>query len=243
MTKQEAENSLCLCGYAGSITYGTNNMDSDTAIKGIFIPTKEYYIGLGEVEQVVGKDEEFDYTYYSIKKFFRLALNANPNIWELLWLRENHYLWNKVFYPDIGRRIIDKRSIFLSKKARHSYLGYAWAQLHRMDKLNKNVGQNIKRAESVEKFGYDVKNGYHLVRLLKKGLEILVDEELNVFREDAGLLKEIRDGKFSYNQLVDMFREYEHLIEEAYIRTSLPKNPDFHTAEKLLMELIEEVRF
>jgi len=245
MNKEQAEANLILLGYAGSITYGTNTADSDTDIRGIFIPSKENWLGLHTVEQVtnsgeVNKENGIDYCYYGIRKFFELALNANPNILECLWLRENHYLWNKVPYPSIGRKLIENRDLFLSKKARFSYCGYAYAQVKRLKALNKNVNANKKRLTSVETYGFDTKNALHCIRLMRQGLEILVDGELNVFRHDAQFLLDIKAGKYTYEQIVEMFNEYEHLIEGAYVRSSLPHKPNFDKAEKLLVEIVEE---
>jgi predicted nucleotidyltransferase len=244
MTIKEVEhNQLILCGYAGSITYGTNNPDSDIDIRGVFIPPKSYWLGLDSVEQVT--DQLNDTVYYELRKFFNLALNANPNILEILWLRDNHYLWNKVpkHLQKFGQKLIANRRMFLSKKVRHSYMGYAYAQFHRMDKLNKNVGMNKKRVDSVNKFGYDVKNAMHLIRLCKMGLEVLTEGELFVFREDAQFLRQIREGKYSYQELSDMFHKYENLVEEVYVRSELPSKPDVHKAKELLTEMVEEYLF
>ena len=241
MTIQEAENNLILKYLSGSITYGTNREDSDIDIRGIFVPSKEYWIGLHTVEQIVDQSKYNDIIYYNIKKFFNLALNANPNILEGLWLLPNHYLWNGVpkHLQQFGKLLIENRNIFLSKKCRYSYCGYSYAQIKRMKSLNKNIGQNKKRLESFEKFGWDTKNGMHCIRLLKQGLEILVDGELHVFRHDIKLLKEILNGEYTYEQVVEMFNKYEALIEEAYIKSSLPSKPDFYKAEQLLLEIVE----
>ena len=49
-----------------------------------------------------------------------------------------------------------------------------------------------KRKRLVEKFGYDTKNASHLIRLLRMGMEFLVDGELHVEREDAKELLRIK---------------------------------------------------
>ena len=240
MNKEECEKHLILKCYAGSITYGTNTRDSDVDIRGIVIPPKEYWLGLSSFEQYVSKDDEFDITYFGIKKFFNLALNANPNILELLFLRENHYLWKDTPYKKLGMRLIENRHIFLSKKCRHSFMGYAYAQFRRMDKLNKNVGQNQKRKDSFEKFGYDTKNALHLLRLARQAIEILTEGELYVFRHDAQQLLDVKEGKYTYDELVEQFEHYERLVEEAYVHSPLPHKPDYDKANELLIELVEE---
>jgi len=192
------------------------------------------------VEQV--EDSKEDTVYYALKKFFNLALNANPNILEILWLRENHYIWKDL--PEnrkkLGKLLITNRDLFMSKKIRHSMMGYAYQQFHRMDKLNKNEGNNAFRVASVEKYGYDTKNAMHLIRLCKMALEALVEGEIHVWREDAHLLTQIREGYFTYDALAEKFHKYEELVEEAYVNSSLPHKPDRKRAGQLIMEMTEE---
>ncbi len=237
------ESYLIIRCFGGSITYGTNNEDSDVDIRGIFVPPKQYWLGLKNVEVLSGvKEDDTDYAFYNIRKFFQLALNANPNILEILFCRENHYL-NKGLdknFVKLGKKIIENRHIFLSKKVKNTYLGYALSQLYNMKKLNKNVNQNEKRLERVEKFGYDTKNAMHLIRLLRMGLEILNEGEVKVFRDDARELLEIKNGKFTYEHLERESNRYARLIEESYVKTSLPDKPDFNLAEQFLMEIVEE---
>jgi len=240
MNENEAKTQLILKGYGGSIAYGTNTPSSDVDLRGVFIPPKEYWVGLKSVDQINFSAE--DTTFYSLQKFFMLAIKANPNILELLWLRDNHYIWKDVpkDFRSLGRKLISNRNLFLSKNIKHTYTGYAYSQLHRMDKLNKNVAQNADRTARVEKFGYDTKNAMHLIRLLRTGLEILTEGELHVFREDARDLLAIKDGKYTYDELVEKAQRYDELIEEAYVRSPLPHKPDFNAIQNLHMEMVEE---
>ena len=243
MNKEQAEQCLILKCYGGSITYGTNHADSDTDIKDIFIPPKEYWIGLQNVRSVEHMSDEFDICYHSLRHFFDLAIKANPNILEMLYLRDNMYLTKDVpkHLRKFGQKLIDNRELFLTKKAKYTYMGYAFSQLHRMDKLNKNANTNPKRVALVEKHGFDTKNAMHLFRLLRTGLEILTTGELHVHRADKKFLLEVKDGKYTYDEVIAEAKRYEGLMEEAVIKSDLPTKPDFNKIENLLIEIVEEV--
>jgi predicted nucleotidyltransferase len=109
----------------GSHSYGLNTPESDIDKKGICIVPKEYLFGLGTFEQQeLGADE----TIYSLHKFVRLAFDCNPNIIEILFTDPQFIL----FINKYGQLLRDNRHLFLSKRARYSFGGYAIAQLKRI---------------------------------------------------------------------------------------------------------------
>ncbi len=119
---------ICQC-ITGSHLYGTARPESDIDIRGVFIPTGEFYFGFMEkVEQVESKNP--DTTFWEITKFFKLCLDNNPNILELLFI-PIHSKYTEYFTPE-WEEIIANRSLFLSTKARHTFSGYAVSQLHRI---------------------------------------------------------------------------------------------------------------
>lgn len=216
--------------YAGSISYGTNTADSDTDMKGICIPPKRYLLGLDKFEQKEIKEPET--VIYSLSKFVRLALKCNPNIVEMLYVADNHVL----FCDDWGSQLRDIREEFLSKQARHSFGGYAHAQLQQLDKKEY---LNSKRREEVKKHGYSLKNAYHLIRLLKMGTEIMVEGTLHVLRRDNKYLMEIRNGKYSIEEIKEESKRLFQLFEEAYIRSDLKAKPDYVKVNNWLIDIQE----
>jgi uncharacterized protein len=111
----------------GSMSYGTNVPTSDLDIRGIVIPPKEYYIGLtNNFEQATSKDP--DLVIFELRKFLKLASECNPNALEILFTeKEDHYLDT----PQ-SRLLLDSKNIFLSKRVKFTFQGYAHSQMKRI---------------------------------------------------------------------------------------------------------------
>ena len=99
------------------------------------------------------------------------------------------------------------------------------------------ANRNESRHELEKDFGFDTKNGMHLVRLLRMGEEILTDGIVQVKRNDFQDLLDIRAGKWTYEEITEYAQEKDEYIRNVlYKRTSLPKVPDYKVAAKVLME-------
>ena len=115
------------CTVHGSQAYGTNLPGSDTDVKGVCVPPKEYYFG-HDMTFEQAEQSEPDMVVYSLKKFMALAANCNPNIIEVLFTDREHW----IEWTDAGLKLWRNRRLFLSKKAKHTFSGYAMAQLKRI---------------------------------------------------------------------------------------------------------------
>jgi len=119
---------------AGSHAYGTNIETSDIDLRGVAIPPREYFLGfLKQFEQAESKDP-YDAVVYDIRKFFKLASACNPNIIELLYCDPMDWMVPNPFSSALSPwiLILQHRDLFLSKKARYTFSGYAMAQLKRI---------------------------------------------------------------------------------------------------------------
>lgn len=70
------------------------------------------------------------------------------------------------------------------------------------------------------------KHGMHLVRLYRQCIELLRDGKLNVKRHDAQELLEIRNGAWTYEQLIEWAESQDKIIDELYKTSTLPKEPN-----------------
>lgn len=98
------------------------------------------------------------------------------------------------------------------------------------DKLNH---RNSKKDEL-----HLLKHAMHLIRLLKMGAEILRGEGINTYREkDKELLLDIRNGKYSYDEIFEMTNIFEQEFLYAKKHSVLPKTVNQKEITELTMEI------
>lgn len=108
----------------GSHAYGLNTATSDEDFRGVAIPPIQYTCGfLNKFEQVVSKVP--DMVIFDIRKFMGLAADCNPHVIEVLWSEP-------MLLTPAGEKLVAARDLFLSRKAKHTFSGYAVAQLRRI---------------------------------------------------------------------------------------------------------------
>ncbi|MCA9694064.1 MAG: nucleotidyltransferase domain-containing protein [Myxococcales bacterium] len=100
--------------------------------------------------------------------------------------------------------------------------------------------RNPARAALEARHGYDTKHGMHLIRLMRTGLEILRDGALQVRRPDAAELAAIRDGLYSYDQLLAEAERLEAEMEAALTTTKLPRAANLMAIDALLQDIVLE---
>lgn len=304
---------IILLTTGGSHAYGTNVEGSDIDIRGIAIERPTEIIGLSNFEQFI--NTETDTTIYGLRKVIGLMLNCNPNVIEMLGTKDDHlFICNRY-----GKLLKDNIDLFLSKKAIHSFGGYATAQLRRLQnalardnypqtekekhilnsinnqlmsiedrykKLNNGdlslyISESDKEDLESEIFmniklnNYplrDFKNIYaemnnvvkdygklnhrnkkkdelhlnkhamHLIRLLIMGKEILEGKRIHTYREnDRELLLDIRNSKFTYDEIFKMIDKYEAEFKFAADNSELPEKPNYKKVEELIMEINRDV--
>ena len=88
--------------------------------------------------------------------------------------------------------------------------------------------------------GYDAKNAAHLIRLLRVGIEFLTEGTMYVERADGPELLEIKRGAWPLEKVKAEAERLFQLSQEAYVRSSLPPEPDRDRAEKFCVKMIAE---
>ena len=235
-----------ISAYRGSTVHGTYlgtkdiHATDDKDVMVVCVPPKDYYLGfdthgLGKkgVKEVF--KGQWDIVCYETRKAISLLEKGNPNMLMLLWLKEENYM--KV--SAAGQLILGHRSYFNGKHVYSSFVGYARGQMHRMTHGAHQGYMGAKRKELFRRYGYDVKNASHVVRLLRMALEYLMTGELNVFREDASELIDIKRGKWSIGEVESEAARLFNLCDQALIASDLPPRPDRKTISDLCVDVIE----
>jgi len=228
----------------GSDLYGTKIKDiSDDDFCGIFIPDKEYVLGIKNCEQVelstkLSKTErnthgDTDYTIYSLKKFILLAAANNPNIIELLYVPSSCIVYGNEYAGEL----IGNRGLFLSKKAYHTFKGYSYAQRKKLEVKRDNL---TGRTELALKFGYDVKFASHLIRLLLECLQLLTEKTITFPLPNNNLVRDIKLGRYDLTWVLNKADELEKLIDLAYVTSDLQYTADYEKIDALQIKLLED---
>jgi len=186
---------LLLAGYRGSHAHGTYvppeepKGTDDVDVFGIAVHPEEYYLG---VDGYVNKSSEvtfntnlehLDIETHEIRKFMHLIGKGNPNVHSHLWMADEDYLL--VSYA--GQKLLDFREELLSRKMLDAFGGYAYGQLARMQKMEKQGYMGAKREAIVKEHGYDIKNAAHCVRLLLAACSLVEQRKLLVKLEGENL--------------------------------------------------------
>ena len=201
---------IIMLGFGGSHAYGTNNENSDVDIRGIATRTKRDILTGEDFKQVV--DVETDTTIYSLEKIVTLLCSCNPNTIEMLGLRPDHY----IYLTDAGRMLIENRHLFLSKRAVHSFGGYANAQLRRLEnKAARMVSQSQMEAhilKSIEHASVDFKNMFF--EMPDDAIRLYIDEspqedyDTEIFCDVSLHHYPLRDYKGMLNTMGEIIRQY-----------------------------------
>ena len=72
------------------------------------------------------------------------------------------------------------------------------------------------------------------------GIEILETAQVQVYRQDAEWLKSVRNGYYTYPQLIDWVESRTADLKEAENNSSLPDSPNRAAAEDLLIDITEQ---
>ncbi len=116
---------------SGSRAYGTDLPTSDHDLRGVFILPKAQFYGIKDIPQL--SDERNDIVYYELRRFFDLLAKNNPNVLELLAMPEDCVQFRHPLFERI------KPELFLSKRCRNTFAGYAISQIQKARGLNKKI--------------------------------------------------------------------------------------------------------
>lgn len=235
----------------GSMAYGVSRDNSDLDIYGFAMPPLEMMFphleghipGFGPAPATFeqwqlhhlkhpSNPTNYDFSVYSIVKFFNLCAENNPNMIDALFTPRTCI----IHATEVANRVRENRKRFLHKGAVHKFRGYAYAQMHKI--RTKTNPESESRKADVETHGYDLKFAYHVVRLVNECFQIIRTGDLDL-QLDNEILKSIRRGEWTLDQLEDWFAKQEILLADEANKSKLPHRPDMDFLRTLLMECIE----
>lgn len=118
---------------------------------------------------------------------------------------------------------------------------YASAKRNWDQYQNWKATRNKDRSELETKYGYDCKHAYHLVRLMRMAKEVLEGKGVRVKRtDDRQELLDIRNGRWSYDELMNWFDIEDATLDTLYEKSTIPFGVDQTKIDKLTMDLIQE---
>lgn len=225
----------------GSFLYGTNTKNSDEDYVGIFIEPEEYKLGRKKLDFVEfrtnssssgerNKAGDLDCNFYSLDKWIGLLANNNPNVLEHLFINKQNLLYDSYEF----QKVVENRNLFISKKVKHSFSGYAYSQIQRNEVKS---GNQTGRKELIGNYGFDPKLLSHALRLYVECLDLLVGGELTFPLYNNQTILDIKNGLWPYEKFQEECKKYENLIDKAYIESKLQYNPNHEAIHNLQVKL------
>lgn len=226
----------------GSRSHGTYDNESDYDYRGAFANTKQEIFGFDVRESVDYKDG--DIVLHSLHKFMALALNANPNVLELLFIDDMII----DIHPLFREYILKHREKLISIRAGIAYGGFAKSQITRNKNRAGHGSIGIKYRFGPKEDLYDSKYAMHTIRMLLNGIEMMTKGTLHPKMEgnDLILLKSIRAGSefedgtdfYNYASKLDIVLQRE--ITRAKVEVRFPEYADKKFFSNKLVEFYEE---
>lgn len=179
-----------------------------------------------------GKGRDYDLQVYNIVKYVQLCSECNPNMIDSLFTPEVCVL----HATQVGQLLREHRKKFLHQGICERFKGYAYAQIHKMQTKDPEPGG--KRAQLREKYGMDTKFAYHTVRLLNEAEQLLLEGDLDLQR-NREMLKSIRRGEWTLEQVLEYFEKKRIDLETAKTKSTLPPVADESAIRDLLLRALE----
>lgn len=245
------ENNVVWEVMTGSMAYGISSNTSDVDVYAVTIPPKSVIFPhvAGEIlgfdqpierfykwQEYHVKDKEknkmYDFTVFSIVKYFKLCMDCNPNMIDSIFVPRRCVLYSNA----IGEHIRENRFLFLNKAAWKTFRSYSFSQMAKL--RNKNRSENPTRAELIQKYGFDTKFGSHAVRLLLQIEEMLLTGDLDI-EKNSVILKAVRNGEWTLEHLEQWVNEKEKYLETIFANSTLRNKPETGKIKKVLIECLE----
>ncbi len=98
--------------------------------------------------------------------------------------------------------------------------------------LEERISKVGNRRGLLNRYGFDTKFASHLIRLMLEGVELLETGKLEFPLKERQLIKNIREGKWTIEQVLKFSEELEQKIETLSVSSLLPSKPRIKEIEQ-----------
>lgn len=231
----------------GSFAYGVSSDTSDVDLYSVFTPPMEYVFPhtAGFIHRfaepapvydnyqkhnLVLDGKTYDVNNYNIVRYVHLCMENNPNMIDSLFVPDRCI----VHIDGVGDILRENRKNFLHKGICKRLKGYAYQQMKKI----RTKESHGNRAELVEKYGYDTKFAYHVVRLVQQAEMVLTTGDLDL-EDNRELLKSIRRGDWTLDELEAWFKKRDGELDELYLTSDLPYSPNVDMIKEIMFQCLE----
>jgi hypothetical protein len=247
-----AEPNTLLRVEVGSTVHGVSvdGLD-DRDEMGVCCEPPHYLLGFGRFEQWVYRDAverywlehgqgpgdapksgpgDLDLTVYSLRKWCGMAMSGNPSAILLL-----HSPIRPLETP-LGTSLRELAPAFASKRIGRAYMHYLRTQRERL--TGERGQRDVNRPELVEKYGFDTKFAYHVLRLGYQGLEYLFTGALvlPIAEPVRSHLLDVRHGKLSLLDVLTESKALEEQLQQAIQDSPLPDDPATELIDEFVVD-------
>lgn len=197
----------------------------------------------GEIERIIKKEmEDWNLSKIPLDNLDRSALK--DTLWEIIYRVSNNKItwdnWPEKYEQALLTKFIEDFNV--SKEITDLIIRetkYKNDLREYQNWLRWKEKRNLERKNLEKDFLYDTKHAAHLIRLNRMGCEILEGKSVITKRPDAQDLLEIRNGKWTYEELEKQFHESNNKMDELYKTTKLPKSVNYEKINEFYYQLLE----
>lgn len=196
-----------LLSVAGSHCYGMATPKSDIDIMGVCSPPKEYYLGFSKKFEQADKashmqpfidllkpeykqralETKLEGSIYDLRKYLTLAADCNPNCLNILFCEDE----DVILSTSVGNKLRANRDLFLSKKCRFTYWGYAFSQMRR---ISSHRGWLLNPAVEPKRIDFDLPEKSEIPKNQLAAVEAAVQKQLDKWDSDVTSEEEISNS-------------------------------------------------
>lgn len=237
---KNAPGEIIFAKISGSRSYNLALSTSDVDFGGVYVCPTSKLFGMDGIQDSWERTDggKPDYAFHEVGHFCRLLLKGNPNIVEMLFVKENKWQGGNGYWSELTMREnclngVNNPKRFLSRQVVKQYLGYIGGQLERLRKSQGVRRLHTAGGKQTEKWCYNI------VRLGMDAYNIAQGLEPVVFKEgeQREILMNIRQGSFTSEEIENKILNCINLIEGLRPWNNLPEYGDKQFLEDWLVKI------